>query len=276
HEAVLPGDAAGQAGPGGSLGGGTVGRGSTPGGAERVEGGEHDGSTRGESRERHPFLSVPSRTGNRPPVAGARMSPGVEPPLPSPEAADALFEAFLLARDRGEDADVEALCRDHPALADELRALHQAWQEVDAALDRAPRTGSSPRPFHALLDDLRARPPAFSRYVLGDELGRGGMGVVWSVWDEDLQRHLAMKVIRATPADADDEAWARAVARFLEEARITGRLEHPGIPPVHELGIDPDGRLYFTMRRIEGEDLAAVVAKTARHERGWTLVRARG
>ncbi len=188
---------------------------------------------------------------------------------PPPESADAVFEGFLLAREQGDRVNLDSLCARHPALADELRVLHAAWSDVDAALDRTTPSAAAP---HS--DALEARRAAFDRYTFGEELGRGGMGVVRSVWDEHLRRHLAMKTIRDLAIDA--EARARARTRFLEEARITGRLEHPGIVPVHELGVDPDGRLYFTMQRVEGTDLAAIFERVNRGADDWTLVRALG
>ncbi|MFG0319265.1 MAG: hypothetical protein ACF8XB_18485, partial [Planctomycetota bacterium JB042] len=189
-------------------------------------------------------------------------------PLP-PESADAVFETFLIAREQGDRVDLDSLCARHPALADELRRLHAAWSEVDAALDRTASPPPDTRP-----NLLEVRRASFDRYTVGEELGRGGMGVVHSVWDAHLRRHLAMKTIRDLAIDG--EARARARSRFLEEARITGRLEHPGIVPVHELGVDPDGRLYFTMQRVEGIDLAAIFERVNRGADGWTLVRALG
>jgi serine/threonine protein kinase len=75
-----------------------------------------------------------------------------------------------------------------------------------------------------------------ARYEVRGEIGRGGMGAVLHVWDDDLRRSLAMKVILESAANQ------QGLARFLEEAQVTGQLDHPGIVPVHELGLDQDGR----------------------------------
>jgi serine/threonine protein kinase len=81
-----------------------------------------------------------------------------------------------------------------------------------------------------------------TRYELVRELGRGGMGVVYEVRDGELARNVAMKVV--------EEEW-RA------EARIIAALEHPGIVPVHDAGVLPDGRLYYTMKLVRGIGLDA-------------------
>jgi len=80
-------------------------------------------------------------------------------------------------------------------------------------------------------------------------LGRGGRGEVRRVYDHDLGRTLAMKLIGEEVA-----ASPGAQARFVEEAQILARLQHPGIVPVYELGRLADGRLYFTMQEIHGND----------------------
>ena len=92
-----------------------------------------------------------------------------------------------------------------------------------------------------------ARPPA--NYVLGELLGRGGMGEVVLAEDRKIGRRVAIKRMRAAEPSPD------AVARFLREARIQAHLDHPAIVPVHELGTDSAGRPYFTMKRLAGTTL---------------------
>ncbi len=87
------------------------------------------------------------------------------------------------------------------------------------------------------------------KLMLLEELGRGGMGIVYRAWQDDLQRVVAAKVAHAT-ADRD------TAARFLREARIASKLRHPNIVPVHELG-EHEGQPWFTMDYIEGKSLAA-------------------
>jgi len=104
------------------------------------------------------------------------------------------------------------------------------------------------------------------RYTSGEEIARGGMGSIRRVHDESLHRNLAMKVaLRHGPA---------ASARVEEEAQITSHLDHPGVVPVHEAGVDRDGRSFFTMRLTEGRDLREIIRLVHRGEDGWSLPRA--
>ena len=92
------------------------------------------------------------------------------------------------------------------------------------------------------------------RFTLGEPLGAGGMGTVVEADDREVGRVVAVKRVVAL----DD---ARQVALLAEEARIQGRLDHPAIPPVFELGRDRDGRAGFAMRRVGGLTLAAILAE---------------
>jgi len=91
------------------------------------------------------------------------------------------------------------------------------------------------------------------RYPVTGHLGAGGMGEVLQVHDPDIGRELAAKVIRG-------RADPKALAKFILEAQVTGQLEHPNVVPMHELGMTEDGRIYFTMKRVEGSTLADVLA----------------
>lgn len=90
--------------------------------------------------------------------------------------------------------------------------------------------------------------------VLG-QIGKGGMGVVLRGRDPDLKRELAIKVLRDR-----QKGNVEAVRRFIEEAQITGQLQHPGVVPVHEFGQFPDGRPFFTMKLVKGHTLAELLA----------------
>jgi serine/threonine-protein kinase len=91
-----------------------------------------------------------------------------------------------------------------------------------------------------------------------EEIARGGMGAVYRGRDLTLGRDLAVKVL--LPQAAQRPELHR---RFLEEARIAGQLQHPGIVPVHEMGLLPDHRPYFTMKLVKGETLAARIRSGA-------------
>ena len=89
-----------------------------------------------------------------------------------------------------------------------------------------------------------------ARYRLGEEIARGGMGTVYRATDTVLGREVAVKVLQEKYAP--DSGTAR---RFADEARITGQLQHPNVPAVHDLGVLPDGRPFLAMKLIKGETL---------------------
>jgi serine/threonine protein kinase len=95
------------------------------------------------------------------------------------------------------------------------------------------------------LDHLRhvIETPDFSgtRYQLEEELGRGGMGIVYQAWDSQLERRVALKVMSGYT--------------LHQEARLLAQLEHPGLAPVYDAGSLPDGRPYYAMRLIPGKRL---------------------
>jgi serine/threonine protein kinase len=93
-----------------------------------------------------------------------------------------------------------------------------------------------------------------TRYQHQQLLGRGGMGEVNLCRDERIGRSVAMKVIRTERSQKEETRQ-----RFLHEARVQGQLEHPGVVPVYELGLTPEGELFFTMKRIKGHSLAEIL-----------------
>ena len=103
------------------------------------------------------------------------------------------------------------------------------------------------------------RPASFDtliagRYRIGRRIGKGGMGEVMAARDEQVGRDVAIKRMRAAnPSE-------RSLARFLREASVQGRLEHPAIVPVHEIGRDEDHLPFFVMKKVQGTALAALVS----------------
>mgnify|MGYP000923026434 CR=1 FL=1 len=103
------------------------------------------------------------------------------------------------------------------------------------------------------------------KYKTVGELGRGGMGIVYRVHDTELYRDLAMKVV--IPKSGKDEAEKiKSVQGFLEEAQITAQLEHPNIVPVHDIGLHENGDFYFTMKKVDGENLRRILIGLLKEE----------
>jgi WD40 repeat protein len=100
----------------------------------------------------------------------------------------------------------------------------------------------------------RVTPAGPPGYELLDEVGRGGMGVVYRARDVALDRDVAVKLLADRyPLDSP------AAERFVNEARITGQLQHPGIPAVHQVGNLPDGRPFLAMKLIKGCTLETIL-----------------
>ncbi len=117
----------------------------------------------------------------------------------------------------------------------------------NARIGPAPTTGSPPPEGGGTPASPATR---VWRYENLDEIARGGMGVVYRARDTVLRREVVVKVLQER--FATDSAAAR---RFVEEARITGQLQHPCIPAVHDLGTLPDGRPFLAMKLIKGRTL---------------------
>lgn len=113
---------------------------------------------------------------------------------------------------------------------------------------------------------LRATiPGGEQRLELVRQIGRGGMGSVWLAIDRTLRRPVALKQL--------DDAYATKmslVANFLREARVTAQIDHPNLVPVYEVGVRDGHRIYYTMKLIEGEDLAVRVRSKPLEERSQT------
>ena len=98
-----------------------------------------------------------------------------------------------------------------------------------------------------------SRPTKFAHYQIVDELGRGGMGVVYKAFDPELKRTVALKVLLSAEHASKDE-----IERFFREASSAAKLQHPNIVPIHELKVH-EGRHYYTMDLIEGEPLDVLI-----------------
>ncbi len=128
----------------------------------------------------------------------------------------------------------------------DLENSSRSYYASKATLDDSP-TGPS-------VSDIITQAKKDTKYIFDDMIGRGGMGAVMGTVDQDIRRKVAMKVMLP-----QDRTNTPKVKRFLEEAQITGQLEHPNIVPVHEIGIDEDSKIYFTMKLVQGEDLEMIL-----------------
>ncbi|MFK7768181.1 MAG: protein kinase [Mariniblastus sp.] len=120
----------------------------------------------------------------------------------------------------------------------------QRFPEVDSEVMENLFSLPAPPPVSVL------KPLLPSRYVPIKEIGKGGIGSVWQVDDKQMDRTLAVKVLHHR-----FEKDRTANLRMKQEARLTGLLQHPGIPPVFEHGTLVSGSQYFAMKLVEGETL---------------------
>ena len=192
------------------------------------------------------------------------------------------FAGWLARVEGGETLDFEAEFARAGALEPELRLLHARWQRMQSTLDvleagsdaldsveeeLLARFGGDPAAAHSELGALAAQ-PFEARYELRGPLGRGGMGVVERVYDRVLQREVAVKHLRRTRGSA--------LRRFLAEARLVAALDHPGIVPVHDAGLDARGKPWFTMPLVSGTSLAVVLSLARDNQGGWSRERVLG
>ncbi len=108
-----------------------------------------------------------------------------------------------------------------------------------------------------------ARGAALGRYVVLDVLGQGGMGVVYAAYDPELDRRVAVKLLKA------DLSRGGSPARLLREAQAMAKLSHPNVLAVHDAGSLPDGRVYLAMDLVEGQTLTAWL----KQRRSWQQVK---
>jgi len=169
------------------------------------------------------------------------------------QLADLLDELTCRVQ-RGEPVDLEEQVEAHPHLAEELRDVWGAVMLADAVALNAniSQQHSVPTSDPEVPDKLSKLelPAMFGDYELLEEIGRGGMGVVYRARQISLNRMVAVKMIIKAQLASEDELY-----RFLAEAESTARLSHPGIVPVYEVG-EHNGRYFFSMKFIEGETLA--------------------
>jgi serine/threonine-protein kinase len=177
--------------------------------------------------------------------------------MPDHEQRLAEFVSELTDRvQRGEVVDLETECRRYPEFAKDLRELWGVIVVARAAGSKSAAAGQPTGPAgNEFPSDSFQLPARFGDYELRQELGRGGMGVVYRAWQASLGREVALKMIlRGQLASQSDRD------RFEAEAQAAARLDHPGIVPVYEVG-EVNGRPYFSMKHVGGRTLAQRLAE---------------
>jgi serine/threonine-protein kinase len=183
--------------------------------------------------------------------------------MPDDDRLEEILERWRAARQAGDDVPLEELCRHAPDLLPALRLLaaqveHTAAEPANTPLPPFQET-KAPDTIAAI--GVEGSPAldwetAAGRYQPLKEHAKGGLGEVFLAVDRELNREVALKRIQERFADHPESR-----RRFLLEAEITGRLEHPGIVPVYGLVHDPSGQPCYAMRFIQGESLQDAVRR---------------
>lgn len=162
---------------------------------------------------------------------------------------DEVLAAYLLSVENGEHPNRAAFIADHPQLADELREFFANHDRI-AELAQPLNTTKSERVVNPVPMKIRY----FGDYEIVEEIGRGGMGVIYKARQKSLDRVVALKML------LDGGLESRLdVQRFRIEAEAAAGLDHPHIVPIYEVG-SHEGRQYFSMKLVEGGNLSQRVA----------------
>lgn len=143
----------------------------------------------------------------------------------------------------------------------QISVSHELWLSLNGiSSDLRPDGAADPASQDRVRESLSPLPKC--RYLVGDEIGHGGMGVVYEAWDTQLQRRVAIKILRH-----EEQLKPGSLPRFFREARIASRLHHPGILSVHDFDVAADGQAFIVMGLLHGatlsETLSTVVDRSA-------------
>lgn len=186
------------------------------------------------------------------------MTPSYSSDSPRQDLLEQVLEDYMRRLDRGEVVDREQVLARHPELAEELRSYFAGSDEMERLGRSAPTGPTAPPPSHTLAEATGLAGIAavngegrVGDYELLEEIGQGGMGIIYRARQISLQRLVAVKMIRL-----DRLATVEDVRRFRGEAEAAAGLDHPNITPIYEVG-EQDGNHFFSMKLIEGGSLAA-------------------
>ncbi len=192
------------------------------------------------------------------------------------EPLDSVIADYLTRLDRGEQLDRQRFLQAHHGVAEELgeffhdldfisqRVKHRDGWEMDATADITRTSDGSgvPNSFIRMdarhwVEDPADRLMSFGDYDLIQELGRGGMGIVFKARQRSLNRIVCVKMMLMA-----ELAEINEYKRFRAEATAIARLSHPGIVAIHEVG-QHNGTPYYSMEYVEGEPLSKRVMETS-------------
>ena len=168
-------------------------------------------------------------------------------------AVDELLQRWEQLRRQGQSPTAEELCGERTELLEDVRRQLRALAAMDHALDLDhcdPTVSMQDGDFASGVTSAAVE----ARYSPLRLHARGGIGEVFLARDEELHRDVALKRIQPSHAH-----YGPSRRRFLYEAEITGRLEHPGVVPVYGLGTDAAGQIVYAMRFIRGETVEQAI-----------------
>jgi WD40 repeat protein/serine/threonine protein kinase len=185
------------------------------------------------------------------------MTPPVPPGPSRPTLLEEVLGEYMQRLDRGEAVDREQFLARHPECAEELRSYFASSDEVERLSRRAEGDRPAEPPTCPLPEAVpvggapgtEGKARRVGDYELLEQIGQGGMGVIYKARQRGLPRLVALKMIRP-----DRLASPEDVLRFRSEAAAAASLDHPNIVPIYEVG-EHEGQHYFSMKLVEGGGL---------------------
>lgn len=162
---------------------------------------------------------------------------------------DELLSRWEELREQGQDVSAQEICSTCPELADELARRIEVLRRTEPGQVETDVGGDGTAVPGARVASRQAASACAEFHTLRYHAA-GGLGEVYVAHNSELHRDVALKFLKSDRAHDED-----SLRRFLQEAEVTGRLEHPGVVPIYALGTDADGSPCYAMRFIHGETL---------------------